>query len=84
MSLTLILACLWVLAATGVAFLPMRTQFGPGILLLVAAPVLLYLLAKQYGLIVFALAFAAFLSMFRRPLIYLSRRVLGRHSETQE
>ena len=84
MSLILILACLWVLAATGVAFLPMRTQFAPGLLLLVAAPILMYFIAKEHGLVVFLLALAAFLSMFRRPLIYYARRVLGRHSEPQE
>ncbi len=84
MSLTLVLACLWVLAATGVAFLPMRTQVAPGLFLLVAAPILMYFMAKEHGLVVFALALAAFLSMFRRPLIYFARRALGRHSEPRQ
>ena len=34
MAAPLILACLWVLAATVVAFLPMRRQFAPGLALL--------------------------------------------------
>ena len=84
MSGVLIAAALWVLAATGVAFLPMRTQVIPGLLLLVAAPILMYFIAKEHGALVFALALAAFLSMFRRPLIYFARRVLGRVSEPRE
>ena len=33
----LILGCIWVLAATGVAMLPMRYQYVPGLALLLAA-----------------------------------------------
>lgn len=84
MSLVLIVACLWALAATGVAFLPMRTQFVPGLFLLAAAPILMYFIAREHGVVVFALALAAFLSMFRRPLIYFARRLLGRHSEPRQ
>ena len=40
--MTLLLACIaWVFAATGVALLPMRHQYIPGIALLIAAPVLI-------------------------------------------
>ncbi len=56
MSPVLILSCLWVVAATGVALLPMRLQFVPGV----------------------SLALAAVFSMFRRPLLYLLTKVLGR------
>ena len=48
--LLLILAALWVLAATGTALLPMRHQYKPGLLLLLMAPVLIGLLAWEYGL----------------------------------
>ncbi len=81
MSMTLILACLWVLAATLTAFLPMRTQMGPGLALLLAAPVLLYFIARDHGFIVLTLALLAFLSMFRRPLMYLAKRAMGRPAE---
>ncbi|WP_300514406.1 DUF2484 family protein [Aliiroseovarius sp.] len=84
MSWVLIASGLWVLAATAVAFLPMRTQYAPGLFLLVVAPILMYFLAKEHGAVVFALALAAFLSMFRRPLTYFARRMLGRQSEPRE
>ena len=41
MSGPLLLGCLWVVAAAGVSFLPMRAQFAPGLALLIAAPVLI-------------------------------------------
>ena len=74
MTLSMILGCLWVLAATMVALLPMRAQFPPGILLLIAAPILLAWIALDHGAWIFAGGVFAFLSMFRNPLIYLARR----------
>lgn len=74
---SLIAACLWVLAATVTALLPMRRQYPPGLTLLVLAPVLIGWLAHDYGLWVAALALAAFLSMFRRPLLGLWRHLSG-------
>ncbi|WP_397542274.1 DUF2484 family protein [Roseovarius salis] len=68
MSLTLVLACLWVLAGAGVAMLPMRWQIIPGLLLLAAAPVLVWRLAHEAGMLAAGLAALAVLSMFRRPL----------------
>ena len=41
MRTALVLGCVWVLAATLVAMLPMRRQLLPGLALLLAAPVLL-------------------------------------------
>ncbi len=84
MPTLLILCCLWGIAATVVALLPMRFQMVPGILLLAAAPVLLYFLTKQHGFAVFLLALAAVLSMFRRPLFYLLRRLFGRFLKRSE
>lgn len=78
MTSPLIFACLWVLAATGVAFLPMRSQYIPGLGLLIGAPVLLVWIALDYGPWVAGFASLAVLSMFRRPLIYLTKRAMGR------
>lgn len=84
MSASLITACLWVLAATATALLPMRRQYAPGITLLVAAPLLLGWIGWQHGGLIFALALLAFLSMFRNPLIYLARRLAGQPAHRPE
>lgn len=81
MSLPLLLAFLWVLAATVTAFLPMRWQAWPGLPLLVAAPVLIVWLSRAHGWWIGALALAAFASMFRNPLRYLWARARGQHWE---
>ena len=78
MSTSLILGALWVLAATLVALLPMRHQFKPGFALLVTAPALIGFIGWQHGGWIAALGLLAFLSMFRRPLLYYGRKVLGR------
>jgi hypothetical protein len=62
-----------------VAFLPMRRQYAPGFVLLALAPVLIVWLALTYGVWIGVAALLAFLSMFRRPLIYLAKRALGQH-----
>ena len=80
--MTLLLICIgWVLAATVVAFLPMRYQYIPGIALLLAAPVLIWLIAHNFGLIYAVLGLLAFLSMFRNPLRYFAKRLMGQHPE---
>ncbi len=81
MSLVLILSILWVLAATVTALLPMRAQYPPGIVLLIAAPVLIVWLGAVHGWWVSALALAAFGSMFRNPLRYLWARARGQRPE---
>lgn len=78
MSLPLILGCVWVIAATLVALMPMRRQFGPGLALLVAAPVLIVWIGVVHGWVWAAFGLFAFLSMFRRPLLFLAARALGR------
>lgn len=78
MSTPLILGCLWVLAATATAMLPMRRQMVPGVALLVAAPVLLGWIGLAHGWTWLALGLFAFLSMFRNPLLYFLRRAMGR------
>ncbi len=77
MTAPLILACLWALAATGVAFLPMRRQMVPGLALLLVAPVLIVWIGVAVGWGWAVAGLAAFLSMFRNPLIYFARRALG-------
>lgn len=78
MTLSLTLAALWVIAATGLAFLPMRLQYAPGLVLLVLAMPLLVFVAIQHGVWVVLLVLAGIASMFRRPLGYLLRHLLGR------
>lgn len=81
MTPSLILACLWVIASTIVAFLPMRRQYIPGIILLVAAPVLIIWLGYDYGWFVSIIGLFAFVSMFRNPLLYIYRRLRGENPE---
>lgn len=78
MTLPIVLACLWVLAATITAFLPMRRQFAPGLALLIAAPVLIVWLAVETNVWIGLAAFAGFVSMFRNPLRYLVKMALGK------
>jgi len=81
MPLSLILACLWVLAAAGVALLPMRYQYVPGLTLLVLAVPLTVFAGREVGWIWVAFVLFAVLSMFRRPLMglarYTKRRLVG-------
>ena len=81
MSLSLILACLWVLAATAVAMLPMRRQFLPGGALLFLAPVLIAVIWWEHGVLFGFAALLGFLSMMRNPLRYLWRRAKGEKPE---
>ena len=81
MNAAIIIGALWVVASAIVAFLPMKHQYVPGIMLLVLAPVLIIWLAFVYGLLVGAVALFAFVSMFRNPLIYIYRRLRGETPE---
>jgi len=78
MSAPVIAAVLWVFAATATAFLPMRRQMVPGVILLVLAPVLIVWLGAQHGWFWVIPMLLGFLSMFRNPLIYLWKRSTGR------
>lgn len=77
MTTSLVIGCLWVIAATIVALLPMQRQYVPGVALLIAAPVLIVWLGLDYGWFVSLLAAFAFVSMFRNPLRYFYRRARG-------
>ncbi len=77
MSLSLILACFWVLASALVAALPLRRQYVPGVALLIAAPVLIVVIFYEHGALLGFTALFGFVSMFRRPLLYFGRKALG-------
>jgi len=77
----LTISALWVIAATIVAFLPLRYQYAPGILLLLSAPVLIFFIGRELGWLPAGLAVLAFLSMFRNPLRYFWKRALGQKPE---
>lgn len=81
MTLSAIIACLWVVASAIVAFLPMKHQYRPGVALLVAAPFLILWLGYDYGWWLSLIGLFAFGSMFRNPLIYIYRRLRGEKPE---
>ncbi|MEZ5778242.1 MAG: DUF2484 family protein [Paracoccaceae bacterium] len=78
MMMPVLFACLWVLAATGIAFLPMRRQIVPGLVLLACVPVLIVWLYLDGLVWIAAFALIGFLSMFRKPLQYLASRAMGK------
>ena len=81
MSWSIIIAALWVLAATMTALLPMRRQYLPGVTLLVLAPVLIAWLGYDFGWVWAVAGLAAFTSMFRNPLKFFYARARGQHPE---
>ncbi len=81
MSWLIIAAIIWVFVATATALLPMRWQYGPGITLLVLAPVLIIWLGHDFGWGWSVAALLAFASMFRNPLKYIYARARGQNPE---
>lgn len=81
MSIPVILSILWVFTATVTAMLPMRHQYVPGVILLLAAPVLIVWMGALHGWWLAVLGLAAFASMMRNPLRYLYRRARGERPE---
>ncbi len=77
MSLSVLLAFLWVVASAIVAMLPMRHQYAPGLPLLLVAPVLIIWIGYDHGWGFSVVGLLAFGSMFRHPLRYLTRKALG-------
>lgn len=78
MTSSLIAACIWALAATVTALLPMRVQYRLGLALLLTAPALLICLYVENGPWVVTLCLLAILSLFRKPLAYLIRKTLSK------
>lgn len=72
----LILGALWVIAAAITAALPLRVQMMPGLTLLCLAPMLLIWIASTESLAWTAAGTFALMSMFRRPLNYVTRKLL--------
>lgn len=77
MTAPLVLGCVWVIAAAIVAMLPMWLQMVPGVALLASAPGLLVWIGMVHGVWWVAFGLFAFVSMFRRPLMYFTRKALG-------
>ena len=77
MTLSLILAFIWVVAAAITAMLPMRLQYIPGLSLLILSLPLLVFVGYENGWWIAGLAIAGAVSMFRYPLRYLFKRLLG-------
>lgn len=83
--MTLVWLCaLWVFASVVVAMLPMRRQFFPGVILLLAAPLLIVMIWMQSGPVAGLAAVAAFVSMFRNPLRYLMAKMRGERPEISQ
>ncbi|OJI95644.1 uncharacterized protein DUF2484 [Planktotalea frisia] len=74
----------YVLCAAVVAMLPIRRQYWPAGIMLLAAPLLLAFIGYQHGWFWFVLGMLAFLSMFRNPLRYLWKKSRGEHVELPE
>ncbi len=73
MTLSLILACIWVLAAAGAAMLPSRNNHWPAAYALIVTGLpLLVFVTLQNGILVAALIAAAGASILRWPLYYLT------------
>ncbi len=80
----MVLGCLWVLAVTAIAMLPMRRQFVPGIVLLMLAPVLIWMLWQEFGWMVGCFGIFALFSMFRRPVRFYTKKFLGQGDVSPE
>lgn len=78
MSTPLILSCsLWVIVGAVTAFLPLRRQMIPGLLLILTASALLVWIGLLYGWVWVVVGLMAFGSMFRSPIRYFYRRARG-------
>jgi hypothetical protein len=81
-AMTLVWLCLiWVFLSATVATLPMRMQYIPGAILLAAGPILIILIGFKVGFIFSVLALAAYVSMFRNPLLFLLAKLRGQNPE---
>jgi hypothetical protein len=78
MTPSLIAACVWAIAATITALLPMKRQMVPGLTLLVTAPLLLVWIGWDHGWLLATLGLLGFVSMMRNPLIYFVKRAMGK------
>lgn len=77
MSWSILAAAIWAVLATGVALLPMRLQYVPGLTLLFLAPAIILWLGFDEGWVIALAGLLGFLSMFRYPLRYFWRKWRG-------
>ncbi len=78
MSTPLVLLAIWVMLASGVAFLPMKYQRLIGLPLLISVLILIVWIARVHGIWLAVVGVFAFVSMFRKPLIYFWRKATGK------
>ncbi|MEL6121742.1 MAG: DUF2484 family protein [Pseudomonadota bacterium] len=77
----IVIGCVWVLACTVIAMLPIRRQIVPGVMLMMAGSFLIWVLIDQPGWLVGGIALFAFLSMFRNHMIYMTQILMGQRPE---
>lgn len=78
--MTLLWACIiWVFYSFACAMLPMRLQYIPAVILLIAAPILTVWIGIQLNVWVSIVAVFAFGLMFRNPLRYLWAKLRGQN-----
>jgi len=65
----------------GYGFAADAPQYVPGVTLLLLAPVLIIWIGVDFGWIVGVLSAAAFVSIFRNPLLYIYARMRGEKPE---
>lgn len=81
MTPSFIAACIWVVVGAITAALPLRYQMVPGVSLLLTAVPLMIWIGAENGWHWTLIGLMAFLSMFRRPLLYLIARLRGERPE---
>lgn len=76
-SASIVSCCVWALLASVTALLPLRVQYAPAIMLAIVVPFLLIFVGFEHGLGAVALGLVAFVSLFRVPLLYVARQMIG-------
>jgi hypothetical protein len=80
--MTLLYLCiLWVFASAICAMLPIRLQYVPAVILLIAALILIIMIGIQINPWVAIAAVVAFLSMFRNPLRFIWAKLRGQNPQ---
>ncbi|MDG1102200.1 MAG: DUF2484 family protein [Ascidiaceihabitans sp.] len=76
----LLWACIvWVFTSAAFAMLPIRYQYVPAVILLIAAPILILLIGVQVSAWIAIAAIVGSISMFRNPLRYLWAKICGQN-----
>jgi Protein of unknown function (DUF2484). len=74
----LVALAIWALATMALAPLPLRHQILPGLALLLVLPVLLIWTGRVHGYLPVVIGLAAAVSLFRKPLKVLWKRLVRR------